>query len=172
MGLSLTPPASPSRCKVDRYRCCGEAPARALVVGRTYRYQLRQSTRRNLLPEARGYAHRKEEELRSTGNAWERHGLFRYGALVAARIAARRSNVRKKPPRTFELATSNLIIGSGVSRALFLPTCNRAALCFRRNTFVCSAPLAKFSIDYRDTAVNAHDAAHHSADPSQRTHSD
>jgi len=98
MGLSLTPPASPSRCKVDRYRCCGEAPARALVVGRTYRYQLRQSTRRNLLPEARGYAHRKEEELRSTGNAWERHGLFRYGALVAARIAARRSNVRKKAP--------------------------------------------------------------------------
>ena len=98
MGLSLTPPASPSRSKVDRYRCCGEAPARALVVGRTYRYQLRQSTRRNLLPEARGYAHRKEEELRSTGNAWERHGLFRYGALVAARIAARRSNVRKKAP--------------------------------------------------------------------------
>src|SRR3954451_2644148 len=98
MGLSLTPPASPSRCKVDRYRCCGEAPARALVVGRTYRYQLRQSTRRNLLPEARGYAHRKEEELRSTGNAWERHGLFRYGALVASRIAARRSNVRKKAP--------------------------------------------------------------------------
>src|SRR4029078_5135593 len=117
MGLSLTPPASPSRCKVDRYRCCGEAPARdlvvgrtmrylcggeaparALVVGRTYRYQLRQSTRRNLLPEARGYAHRKEEELRSTGNAWERDGLFRYGGFVDARSSARRSNVRKKAP--------------------------------------------------------------------------
>jgi hypothetical protein len=55
--------------------------------------------RRNLLPEASGSrAEKREEELRSTGNAWERHGLFRYGALVAARIAARRSNVRKKAP--------------------------------------------------------------------------
>jgi hypothetical protein len=93
------------------------------------------------------------KKARSTGNVWERHGLFRYGALVAARIAARRSNVRKKPPRTFELATSNLIIGSGVSRAWSLPACNRAALCFRRNTFVCSAALTKFSIDYLDTAA-------------------
>src|SRR3954468_16422591 len=109
------------------------------------------------------------KKARSTGNVWERHGLFRYGALVAARIAPRRSNVRKKPPRTFELATSNLIIGSGVSRAKSLPACNRAALCFRRNTFVCSAAPTKFSIDYLDTAVNAHHAAHHPADPSRRT---
>jgi hypothetical protein len=34
-----------------------------------------------------------------------------------------------------------------------LPACNRAALCFRCNTFVCSAPLTKFSIDYRDTGI-------------------
>jgi hypothetical protein len=55
--------------------------------------------RRNPLPEASGSrAETREEELRSTGNARERHCLYRYGALVAARIAARRSNVRKKAP--------------------------------------------------------------------------
>jgi hypothetical protein len=117
---------------------------------------------------ASGPRRKVRRKLRSTGNVWERHGLFRYGALVAARIAARRSNVRKKPPRTFELATSNLIIGSGVSRARSLPACNRAALCFRRNTFVCSAAPTKFSIDYLDTTVDAHHAAHHPADPSRR----
>jgi len=32
----------------------------------------------------------------STSSARERHGLFRFGAFVAARIAARRSNIQKR----------------------------------------------------------------------------
>ena len=57
----------------------------------------------------------------------------------------------KSPPRTFELATPNLALGSGVSRAMASPRRDRAALCFCCNTFLCSALLTKFSVDYLST---------------------
>src|SRR6478736_1245710 len=59
----------------------------------------------------------------------------------------------KKPPRTFELATSNLTIGSGLSRALFFAGVQSCGTVLSLQHFCVQCTTHEVSIDYRDTGI-------------------